>query len=650
MKFKHKLISSAVIIVVFIMILSTLIVSLTVQKQNQASANELLKTSFNLIKGELETLQATLMTCSRQMATIDNMGNDVKLAYEFKSESNREIALDTYRKIVKSMFNITTANDLDFAYLYDLDGDLLAFVDPEADQTTAGYPYQEDSEPVYQMCTLAPEEKISYEAWKTVSQPPSEVPLKAGAMADQETAGLEKIGNRICLVSRVPVTAVFFNDLTQQVDQQPIGFITAARKIDSGVVKRLARLTGQDINVFIAEGIIAGTLPQYSSLDVPATAESSSGNWENQQIILSELTLDKTNYFQGILPLYENSAYIGSIAVLRSKAFARANTFQMIKLMVLVSVVCILVVVPLAYGFINAQLRPLSRIISGLNESSDLVSSVSEQLSGASRSLAEGALEQAASIEQASSSLEEISSMSHQNADNANLGNSVMSDIAQIVTLANSSMSELIQAMDDISKFSDQTSKIIKTIDEIAFQTNLLALNAAVEAARAGQFGAGFAVVADEVRNLAMRSAEAARSTSDLIAATTQDIVKGKELVSRTNEAFSQVETSTSRGTELIREIAEASGEQTRGIEQINKAVSEMDKITQNNATNAEETANVSEKLAEQFEQTKCMIIELVDLVGSSASKATGKNYPFRSLRKDLAGITEPPAKKIAQP
>ena len=185
-------------------------------------------------------------------------------------------------------------------------------------------------------------------------------------------------------------------------------------------------------------------------------------------------------------------------------------------------------------------------------------------------------------------------------------------------------MTELTQSMEDISKASDETSKIIKTIDEIAFQTNLLALNAAVEAARAGEAGAGFAVVADEVRNLAMRAAEAAKNTAGLIEGTVKKVKEGSELVERTNGAFSEVSKSAAKVADLVSEIAAASTEQAQGIDQINKAVSEMDKVTQQNAANAEESASASEEMNAQAEQMKIIAAELQGIVGGSMAHAAG--------------------------
>jgi methyl-accepting chemotaxis protein len=260
--------------------------------------------------------------------------------------------------------------------------------------------------------------------------------------------------------------------------------------------------------------------------------------------------------------------------------------------------------------------RPLHRVIAGLSDGSAQVASASGQVSSASQQLAEGASEQAASLEETSSSLEEMAAMTRQNADNANQVNSLMKEVSQVVGAANQSMGQLTVSMEEISRASEETSKIIKTIDEIAFQTNLLALNAAVEAARAGEAGAGFAVVADEVRNLAMRAAEAAKNTANLIEGTVKKVKEGSLLVTKTNEAFSEVASATGRVAELSAEVAAASNEQSQGIEQVNKAVAEMDKVIQQNAANAEESASASEELNAQAEQMKSFVGDLVALVG----------------------------------
>jgi methyl-accepting chemotaxis protein len=260
--------------------------------------------------------------------------------------------------------------------------------------------------------------------------------------------------------------------------------------------------------------------------------------------------------------------------------------------------------------------KPLRRVIASITEGSNQVSSASAQVSETSQSLAEGASEMAASIEETPSSLEEISSMIRKSADNSKEADSLMAKAKQVVLNANEFMDQLRNSMTEISSASEQTSKIVKTIDEIAFQTNLLALNAAVEAARAGEAGAGFAVVADEVRSLAMRAAEAAKNTSELIDTTVQKVTSGTELSESTSKEFNRVSESSSKVAELVGEIAAAADEQANGIGQISTAVDEMNSVTQKNAAGAEESASVSQQMNGQAEVMRTLVTELVAMVG----------------------------------
>jgi len=277
---------------------------------------------------------------------------------------------------------------------------------------------------------------------------------------------------------------------------------------------------------------------------------------------------------------------------------------------------CLIAIVALYFLTLRLIVKPVQRVMEGLSGGAGQVTVASSQVSSASQSLAEGASEQAAGIEETSSSIEEMASMTKQNADNANQANHLMTETGQVVEEANQAMRELTRSMTEITQASEETAKIIKTIDEIAFQTNLLALNAAVEAARAGEAGAGFAVVADEVRNLALRASDAAKNTAGLIEGSVKKIKIGSEIVSRTNDAFGKVAVGAKKVGELVGEIAAASNEQAQGIEQINRAVVEMDKVVQRNASSAEESASAAEEMNAQAEEMKGFVGELVSMVG----------------------------------
>jgi methyl-accepting chemotaxis protein len=286
-----------------------------------------------------------------------------------------------------------------------------------------------------------------------------------------------------------------------------------------------------------------------------------------------------------------------------------------------------------AFFIIRSITRPIKRVIEGLLEDSEKVSAASIQVSSASQSLAEGASEQASGLEETSASMEEMSSMTKQNADHARQAKIMMGEAQGIVKKVNTHMDQMGQAITEITRSSEETGKIIKTIDEIAFQTNLLALNAAVEAARAGEAGAGFAVVANEVRNLAMRAAEAAKNTSNLIENTITAIKNGNELTATTREAFRENTLVAGKISDLIDEIASASEEQAQGINQVSQAVTEMDRVVQQNAAAAEESAAASEELNVQAAQMKNMVDDLVILVeGLNGDKSRGpKDNPLES-------------------
>ncbi|MEN6441929.1 MAG: methyl-accepting chemotaxis protein [Syntrophobacter sp.] len=310
-------------------------------------------------------------------------------------------------------------------------------------------------------------------------------------------------------------------------------------------------------------------------------------------------------------------------------------------LMIGASVFAFLLSGAIAFLLTRSITKPIGRVTEGLTNSADQVASASGQVAASAQGLAEGASEQAAGVEETSASLEDISSMTRQNAQAAKDANQIMHETSKVVSSASDSMQQLTSSMAEIYQASEETQKIIKTIDEISFQTNLLALNAAVEAARAGEAGAGFAVVADEVRNLAMRAAEAAKNTANLIEDTVRKIRDGSEVVDKTNSEFSKVVNSATKMSGLIQEITVASQEQAQGIEQVGKGISEMEQVIQRNASVAEESASASEEMNAQAEQMKLYVLELEAVIrgrnNSSAANARQEAAGAGWLKKEKA-------------
>jgi len=250
----------------------------------------------------------------------------------------------------------------------------------------------------------------------------------------------------------------------------------------------------------------------------------------------------------------------------------------------------------------------LNAIISRIQGTGELIVGHSLQVSDSSQTLSEGATQQAASIEEITASMTELAAQTKLNAENATQASLISEQARKVAEQGSGQMQAMVQAMVGISESSQSVSKIIKTIDEIAFQTNLLALNAAVEAARAGQHGKGFAVVAEEVRNLAARSAKAAQETTELIEGSVQRTENGAQIADATATSLKEIVIEITKVTDLVSEIAAASNEQALGIGQVNLGLGQIDQVTQQNTANAEESAAAAEELSNQSQQMQQML------------------------------------------
>lgn len=273
---------------------------------------------------------------------------------------------------------------------------------------------------------------------------------------------------------------------------------------------------------------------------------------------------------------------------------------------------------------LNLIIEAFNSVLTEINISADQVASGSNQLSDSSQGLSQGASEQASAIEQLTASITQVASQTKQNSEYADAANTLSNAVKENANKGNVHMKEMLSSMDEINTSSANISKIIKVIDEIAFQTNILALNAAVEAARAGEHGKGFAVVAEEVRNLAARSAQAAKETTDLIEGSISKVHSGTVIANETADALNEIIDGVTKAADLVAQIAASSKEQSVAIDEINRGVDQVSNVVQSNSATAEQSAASSEELSSQAQVLK-------EMVNKFNLKNSMKSLPYSS-------------------
>ena len=619
MKFNTKLIVFSGVMLVFIMAVSTAVVALIIARQSRTAALQGLNNSLEIVRDDLLVKQERLLSDSSQVAAMNGMGSRIKFIIDYKGQFDENMTGNTYKDITNDIYQIAKTSKIWKAAIYDSQGDLVAFTS-QKDEKTYLCGYAAGQGQVIKAADLKEGAELKTDIMqKTEALSDPLISLKLGKqIPEHPKAVFEPAGPTVCLVAYTPIMGSRYNKEKEAMEDLQVGVAKAVIRLESSFVEKMSRLTAMGVNVFLGQKFSTGTLPEYADLigEIPAGAGEKS-DFKKQVIHTSGVQLNGENYFQGLLPLGGDSGYVGVVAALHSKRVADSNTNQMIRLLSLVALGCLALILPLCIFFAKRLTKPIEKAIMSLTNSAAEVSSAADLVSTNSQQLAEGASEQAASLEETSASLEEMASMTKQTADNSQQAAQFSKQAAGGMADANVSMKALIRSMQDTSAAGENVSKIIRTIDEIAFQTNLLALNAAVEAARAGQAGAGFAVVADEVRRLAMRSAEASRNTEEMVKDIIGRINEGSDLVKKTDDKYRDAAINIQKGKELVEGIFQAAEQQARGIEQVSKAVSDMDHVTQQNASGSEESAAASESLSTQAREMHTIVGDLMSLFGA---------------------------------
>ena len=615
MKFKNKLLAMALGVVLIVVLASTAISAFIVIRRNVEETYRSLEKDFAVVLHEMADLREKIRKETRQVVLSADIGGAVNFLSGYKARPNVNFTESTYRGMLRDLYDMALTSGLWRIAVYDGDGDIVAFVRTENGETLLGFPHGNGDRIAYQIAAPGQYEKFEQFVWTLAdSIPATDIPPRA-EIPDREDLRFESVGNSLALVASVPAMAEIFDRNSGKPESEIMGAVVATTRLREVFSRRISLLTGADVQMFPNSGPGAGTLDDYGVLEIaPETAETTI---DGNPVVLGEVRLGEQRYAQGALTLRRDGNAVGTVAVLRSFSDNEtlANALDLVKLQCVVAGISLLLILPLTLFIARSVSRPISGVVSVLNEGFREFIAVSEKIRDAGESTSRGSAEQTEFVGEAAASLESVSVGTKGNVDNAARTDALMKVLNGEMVEAERAMNELVRSMKDIESSSGETQRIIQTMDEISFQTNLLALNAAVEAARAGQAGAGFGVVAGEVKNLAMRASESVKTSSGLIGDTIDKVKAGSEIVERFRDILVTVLKSSEQVGALVENTTENSAEQARGVERVQRTFDDMETVARRNAGNAELTADLSREMGERVEGMRDAVERLTRLL-----------------------------------
>ncbi len=718
MKLNNKLISGALGIILFVLIISTSITLFVIYRQNLKQAETLLNQSVRILRDDMSLTGKKLLVGAHQISISNEMASKINFMREQKKEqADFNSVMNTAREMVKVIYNNAITGNLWKVAIYDSSGELTAFVRKEEAKSYFGFPYLESGITAGSIKTGSELSLINDEYWNKQDAVSGFAMKMNTGQGSKDQIYFERDAQFLTMAVYYPLTLAEFDFESGKDVIKKVGLVMAVHRFNTGFVSRLSNLSGTEFNIFHKDGFSVGVSEGFDSISLDGF-EPDDDDWtfQKQALTFNKTELNNKKYLQALLPVYRNSKVIGVFSSIYSTETALANTWEIFKIICLILLGCIVVVIPITFVYSRSMTQPLvnlqttlsdieqtgefvkrveiksrdeigktatafnglmdtlqstignlnhifesvansdlsermtddlkgdlDKLKSRTNESiemlgqtirqvkltSDQVKTGSQELSSSAQALADGTTQQAASLEEISSSMSEIEKKTKDNNENAALAQQSAIHALDTAEKGNSQMQGMLQSMDEINSTSADIAKIIKVIDEIAFQTNLLALNAAVEAARAGKYGKGFAVVAEEVRNLASRSAEAAKSTTELIEKSTKEIEKGVDNAGKTAEVLTEINESVKQVNTIADEISSASSEQSAGIVEINKGLIQVNDIVQRNSSISEQTASASDELFSFATQMENLIVrfKLAEDLDSQAIQL--ENSPF---------------------
>ena len=359
---KNKILIGVPAIFIAVMLVVMVVILTILNKQNRRTADTLLKNAFNIISYTISEKEKKLLFDSSQMALLNDMGGKIKSITDNKPYFKYSIMRPTYTEVASSIYNISTSAGISQASIYDMNGNLVAFAAIKENDSILGYVHNNET---IEIASLKPNEKLTHESWIRQDRLPSDIKYHFGqAIPDKETARFEIIDNTLCIVAYVPVIGKDYNVTTEKMEPKQSGVVLTVQKLDTAFVKKVSELSSMEVNIFATDMMITGTRPEYRIFDLKRFTNTQGRQaLAGQSLMLGDVDIANVSYFQAALPIYSDSKCIAAIVALYSKAVAKTNTVQMIKLLSMVYFAGIMLIVPITILLVVRWIiTPIKRI------------------------------------------------------------------------------------------------------------------------------------------------------------------------------------------------------------------------------------------------------------------------------------------------
>lgn len=369
---RTKIMLGAFFIVLFTMMLSTVIISFIIFGQSRDASFKLLHQSMNIVRDDVISIEKKLLLQSRQAASSNDIGLNIEWLSSSSYEDGNSMGMeDTFKTMMKGIFNIVLAANIWKTTIFTMDGSLVGFVVVDDLKRTVGFQRTDD----FLIADLKEGERIVEELWKKEKEIASLNSRYTGKISGQEILEFQITGDFICLVVQIPIMAPVYDNQSGKTKKTQVGFLIASYRLDHTFVNRLEKITGNRLGIIQENGMITGNLKDYKNVEKTSRVPlGKTWNIQNQAVSMGSTILNDTAYFQGVLPIYSNSDYIGSIVALYSRELAMSNTWSIISILILVSFGCLIIVIPISLLFSRSFSRPLeslSRILESVEKNGD---------------------------------------------------------------------------------------------------------------------------------------------------------------------------------------------------------------------------------------------------------------------------------------